>query len=79
MTGGARLNRTVRPRRSNTVDGNIIELWAEINRLRTLLDQQRKPLPAPLEFVVTLGPGQQRTIQIVNTETGVVLATWGPA
>lgn len=79
MTGGARLSHTVRPRRSNTVDGHIIELWAEINRLRTLLDQQRKPLPAPLEFVVTLGPGQQRTIQIVNTETNGILATWGPA
>jgi hypothetical protein len=59
--------------------GNIIELWAEINRLRTLLEQQRKPLPAPLEFVVTLGPGQQRTVQIVNTETNGILATWGPA
>lgn len=79
MTGGARLNRTVRPRRSNTIDGNIIELWEENKRLRTLLEQQRKPLPAPLEFRVTLGPGQQRTVEIVNTETNGVLATWGPA
>lgn len=79
MSGGARLQHTVRPRRANTVDGNIMELWAEIGRLRTLLEQQRKPLPAPLEFVVTLGPGQQRTVQIVNTETNGVLATWGPA
>ena len=79
MSGGARLQRTVRPRRSNTVDGNIIELWEENKRLRILLEQQRKPLPAPLEFRVTLGPGQQRTVEIINTETNGVLATWGPA
>ncbi len=72
------LHRTARPRKSNTVDANIIDLWNENNRLRTLLEQ-RQVLPPPLEMVVTVGPGQQRTVQIVNTETGGILTTWGPA
>jgi hypothetical protein len=72
------LHRTARPRKSNTVDANIIDLWNENNRLRTLLEQ-RQVLPPPLEMIVTVGPGQQRTVQIVNTETGGMLTTWGPA
>jgi len=67
------------PRSSNTVDGNIADIWAALSAVEHRVDAAPRTFAAPLEIEVHAGEDGTRMVVLRNTETGGVLAEWGPA